>query len=138
MQQTRRSKKRDAILSAIRGTKSHPSAEWVYQTLKPQYPDLSLGTVYRNLVFLQEQGAIASIGVVGGQERFDAATAPHTHFVCNSCNTVIDLETIQVDSAMLCEASVQYNLSVTRHELILYGLCPCCQQGAQQKSHEEE
>ena len=47
---TRYSKKREAILAAIRGTNCHPSAEWVYQTLKPAHPDLSLGTVYRYLV----------------------------------------------------------------------------------------
>jgi len=50
---TRHSKKRDAILNAIRSTKCHPSAEWVYQTLKPDHPDLSLGTVYHNLIFFQ-------------------------------------------------------------------------------------
>lgn len=47
----RYSKKREAILTAIRSTTCHPSAEWIYHTLKPTHPDLSLGTVYRNLVF---------------------------------------------------------------------------------------
>ena len=51
----RYSKKREAILTAIRSTTCHPSAEWIYQTLKPTHPDLSLGTVYRNLVFFQQQ-----------------------------------------------------------------------------------
>ena len=44
---TRYSRKREAILNAIQSTDCHPSAEWVYQTLKPTHPDLSLGTVYR-------------------------------------------------------------------------------------------
>ena len=51
----RYSKKREAILQAIKNTDCHPTAEWVYQTLKPEHPDLSLGTVYRNLVFFQKQ-----------------------------------------------------------------------------------
>ena len=75
----RYSKKREAILEAIRSTKTHPSADWVYQTLKPTHPDLSLGTVYRNLDFFRQHGTIISVGVVKGQERFDATTTPHTH-----------------------------------------------------------
>ena len=63
----RYSKKREAILYAIRSTHVHPTAEWVYQTLKPTHPDLSLGTVYRNLTFFREQGMIRSVGVIGGQ-----------------------------------------------------------------------
>ena len=82
---TRYSKKREAILTAIRGTRCHPSAEWVYQSLKPEHPDLSLGTVYRNLIFFQQRGEIQSVGVVKGQERFDGETRPHSHFICNSC-----------------------------------------------------
>lgn len=84
----RYSKKREAILNAIRGTHCHPSAEWVYQTLKPTHPDLSLGTVYRNLVFFQQNGDVQSIGVVKGQERFDAVTTPHSHFICTRCGSV--------------------------------------------------
>ena len=52
----RHSKKREAILAALRGTTRHPSAEWLYRQLKPQHPDLSLGTVYRNLSFFLERG----------------------------------------------------------------------------------
>jgi len=55
---TRFSKKREAILNVIRDTDCHPSAEWVYQQLKPTHPDLSLGTVYRNLIFFQNHGTV--------------------------------------------------------------------------------
>ena len=61
------SHKREAILNIMRGTKSHPTAEWVYQQLKPQYPDLSLGTVYRNISRFKEEGQLITVGVVGGQ-----------------------------------------------------------------------
>lgn len=81
----RYSKKREAILAAIQGTSCHPSAEWIYQQLKPSHPDLSLGTVYRNLIFFQERGDIRSVGVIQGQERFDAVVTPHSHFVCEYC-----------------------------------------------------
>ena len=120
----RYSKKREAILNAIRGTHCHPSAEWVYQTLKPTHPDLSLGTVYRNLVFFQQNGDVQSIGVVKGQERFDAVTTPHSHFICTRCGSVIDLNQIQVDAKLDRTVSLQYGLEVERHELTFHGLCP--------------
>ncbi len=130
----RYSKKREAILNAIRGTHCHPSAEWVYQTLKPTHPDLSLGTVYRNLVFFQQNGDVQSIGVVKGQERFDAVTTPHSHFICTRCGSVIDLNQIQVDAKLDRTVSLQYGLEVERHELTFHGLCPDCMQ----KKNEEE
>lgn len=80
----KRSRKRDAILACVRATTCHPSAEWVYQRLKPTIPDLSLGTVYRNLSMFKDEGLVISVGTVGGLERFDGNTKPHTHFVCTA------------------------------------------------------
>ena len=122
----RYSKKREAILTAIRSTTCHPSAEWIYHTLKPTHPDLSLGTVYRNLVFFQQQGQVQSVGVVNGQERFDGNTAPHSHFVCTNCGAVIDLHSVKLDSSLARAVSEQYGLAVERHELTFYGRCQTC------------
>ena len=85
----KRSRKRDAILACVRATTCHPSAEWVYQRLKPTIPDLSLGTVYRNLSMFKDEGLVISVGTVGGLERFDGNTKPHTHFVCTRCSAVL-------------------------------------------------
>ena len=123
---TRYSKKRAAILAAIRGTDCHPSAEWVYQALKADHPDLSLGTVYRNLIFFQERGDIQSIGVVRGQERFDGITSPHNHFICSHCGAVMDLPRLQLEQPIDLLVSEQYGLSVDRHELTFYGVCQTC------------
>ena len=131
---TRYSKKREAILSAIRATDVHPTAEWVYQTLKPAHPDLSLGTVYRNLVFFQEYGDIQSVGVVKGQERFDGVTTPHSHFICQQCGAVIDLDKTPLNVQLDRDISRQYGLSVERHELTFYGTCQTCMQ----ENHIEE
>ena len=122
----RYSKKREAIFNAIRETKCHPSADWVYQTLKHTHPDLSLGTVYRNLDFFRQHGMVRSVGVVKGQERFDAMTAPHTHFVCSCCGDVIDLDDIQLDAELDRTVCEQYGLAVERHELTFHGLCQTC------------
>lgn len=124
----RYSKKRQAILELLQSTETHPSAEWLFQTLKPTYPDLSLGTIYRNLTFFQEQGEIKSVGVVNGQERFDATTHTHSHFICETCGSVYDLHNITLDHSIETQVSQEYQFQVKRHELNLYGLCTSCQQ----------
>ncbi len=122
----RYSKKREAILAAIRGTSCHPSAEWVYQQLRPLHPDLSLGTVYRNLAFFRARGLIQSVGVVQGQERFDGITASHSHFICNCCGSILDLPDIHPEASLTRAVSRQYGFAAERCELNFYGLCPKC------------
>lgn len=122
----RYSKKREAILEVIRGTCVHPSADWVYQQLKPDYPDLSLGTVYRNLAAFRQEGIITSVGVVKGQERFDAVTQPHSHFVCTECGGVEDLCQLEQPSELIHMAGEMYGLRVDRYQLTLEGVCKDC------------
>ena len=122
----RYSKKREAILLAIKNTDCHPTAEWVYQTLKPEHPDLSLGTVYRNLVFFQKQGVVKSVGVVNGQEHFDGCTASHAHLVCSKCGSVSDLHGLKLAEDLDTTVSQQYGVSVNRHELTFFGTCKNC------------
>lgn len=121
----RRSKKRDALLELLRATTSHPSADWVYQQLRGQYPDVSLGTVYRNLNQLAEEGLIKRVGVVNGQERFDARLESHSHFICNCCGTMLDLP----DCAPGCrteDLSREYGFVEQSHEFNIRGLCRDC------------
>lgn len=120
------SKKRDAILECIRSTKSHPTAEWVYRQLKPSFPDLSLGTVYRNISMFKEENVIQSIGVVNGLERFDYRTEPHTHFVCTDCGQVLDLDHVTLPQSVLDEAAD--GGSITSYQLQFTGICPQCNQ----------
>lgn len=122
----RRSKKRDAMLRLMQGTRCHPSADWVYRQMKPEYPDLSLGTVYRNLNQLSEAGLIRCVGVIDGQERFDADVTPHAHFVCNRCGTVIDLPDHEPGRRYTQGLSEQYGFKVEGHEFNLRGLCKDC------------
>ena len=132
---TRYSKKREVILAAIQGTSCHPSADWVYRQLKPVYPDLSLGTVYRNLLFFQERGLVRRVGVVQGQVRFDGVVAPHSHFICGGCGLVMDLPGIHTGDRLDRIVSQKYGLVVERRELTFYGLCPNC---ADAQDHNEE
>ncbi|MBQ5748717.1 MAG: transcriptional repressor [Oscillospiraceae bacterium] len=117
------SRKRDAILQCLRETTEHPTAEWIFSKLKPQLPDLSLGTVYRNLTLFKEEGTIESVGTVGGLERFDGCTEPHAHFICTNCETVSDLGPIELPQAVpMLDPEAQ--LSGCR--LCYFGLCSKC------------
>ena len=89
-------RKRDAILNCVRSTDAHPSADWVFEHVKEQVPDISLATVYRNLALFKDQGLITSLGTVKGVERFDGNTDPHVHFICTQCGAVMDLPQISV------------------------------------------
>ena len=122
------SRKRDAILDCIRRTKCHPSAEWVYQQLKPEIPDLSLGTVYRNIAMFKEEGVIQSIGVVNGLERYDFNAEPHTHFICTCCGQVLDLEEIDLSPSAISEAEAHSGGTVISYQLQFTGKCGTCSQ----------
>ncbi|MGI5900023.1 MAG: Fur family transcriptional regulator [Christensenellales bacterium] len=122
----RYSRKRDAILETIASTKSHPSAEWVYNKLKPKFPDLSLGTVYRNIAQFKDEGRIICVGVVAGQERYDANVQPHLHFVCENCSEVIDVEVEYCSDDLAKRVEDKYGFKVSSHETIVYGKCADC------------
>lgn len=126
----RNSKKRDAIYSMLAGTKEHPSAEWVYAKLKPDIPDLSLGTVYRNLARFKEEGRAISVATVNGQERFDGCVEPHAHFICRCCGMVEDLNDMPIPPFPALDRTVE------AVQLNYYGLCHGCKNSAQ--AHEKE
>lgn len=136
----RYSKKREAILAAIRGTSCHPSAEWIYQQLKPRHPDLSLGTVYRNLNRLREKGQAVSLGAVGGRERFDGDTSPHAHLVCQQCGAVLDVPARMPEEAELARIAQETGCVAQTASLTFRGLCPQCAGNApknQEEAHGE-
>ena len=130
MNNVRTSKKRDAMLALIRSTHRHPGADWIHREMRAQYPDLSLGTVYRNLNHLCERGLLRRVGTVNGQERYDGVTTPHSHFICNRCGAIIDLPEHPPWPDYLDAVSVQYGLRVEGCEFTVRGLCRDCS-GAQ-------
>ena len=119
-------RKRDAILNCVRQTTVHPSADWVFARLKPEIPDLSLGTVYRNLSLFKEQGLITSLGTVNGVERFDGNTEPHVHFICTGCGRVDDLQSLPVPEELKHTAAQSCGGNVTGCQLTFTGICADC------------
>ena len=123
---TKHFRKRDAILTCLRDTTEHPSAEWVYSQLKQEIPDLSLGMVYRNLSLFKEQGLITSLGTVNGVERFDANTDPHVHYICTGCGRVLDLHQLRVPEELNQAAAMNSGGEVTGCQLTFTGVCGQC------------
>ena len=119
------SKKRQAILDYLRHTAAHPSAETVYTALKPSIPELSLGTVYRNLQVLVYEGLVRIVCTVDGQARYDARTEAHVHCVCRSCRRVIDAESIS-EGELFSALSFESGFVPEGFDLTVNGLCSRC------------
>jgi Fur family peroxide stress response transcriptional regulator len=123
----KRSRQRERILETLRGTKSHPTATWVYDELKREFPDLSLGTVYRNLGILRDQGLVRVLQSGSTFDRFDADTSAHYHFICESCGRVDDVP-MHAMAELDERASSALGCPVSGHRLDFYGTCADCAQ----------
>ncbi len=124
----KRSRQRERILQTLQGTKSHPTAAWVYDKLKHEFPNLSLGTVYRNLNILQEQGLLRVLQSGSTFDRFDADISEHYHFVCDQCGAVLDVP-IPVDARLDAIASESLGVEIRGHRLDFHGVCGPCAAG---------
>ena len=118
------SKQRELIYQVLCSTTEHPTAEMVYNWLKPENPALSLGTVYRNLNQLVEDGSVQRLPFP--VERYDANTDPHTHFTCHVCGNVYDLAGISYDPSLDKQAELASGHKINQHELFFEGTCVHC------------
>lgn len=123
------SRQREIILTVLKGTKSHPTADWIYQEVRKTLPRISLGTVYRNLKLLKERGDVLELQYGDGQRRFDGNPENHYHFNCQSCGKVYDLDETSKDD-MGVDLTDKLGFVVTHHRVEFYGLCRDCQSAA--------
>ncbi len=133
MKKVNYSRQREAIKSFLATRKDHPTAEVVYSEIRKEYPNISLGTVYRNLSLLTELGEIQKISCGDDREHYDADTSTHSHFICSNCHAVIDLV---MDNLCFINSLAQANFDgkIEGHSVHFYGLCPKCLQSIQEKS----
>ncbi|WP_369283108.1 Fur family transcriptional regulator [Oscillibacter sp. GMB15532] len=122
MQPQRYSLQREKIYAVVRESVEHPTAEMVFAWLKPEIPRLSLGTVYRNLHRMAEEGRLQELP--GPIVRFDGDTTPHAHFTCLTCGRVSDA--IGSYDPGLDAAACKKGFRAIRHTLMFYGTCPQC------------
>jgi len=121
----RMTRQKKIILDVLKAVNTHPTAEWIYQEAKQQIPGLSLGTVYRNLNLLRDNGEIMELNYGSSQSHFDGNAANHYHFQCRNCGEVFDLE-LPLIKNIETKASGVDGHKIEGHRLEFYGLCKTC------------
>ncbi len=107
-------------------TQSHPTANWIYDQIRQEFPNVSLGTVYRNLGVLEEMGKVQKFSCGATFDRYDANTEPHIHFVCKNCGRVSDVHD-ENPTNKLRDAISAIDLQINSYDLTCYGVCKDCQ-----------
>lgn len=119
------SKQREAVLNAVLWSTEHPTAEMVYETVKKEIPNISLGTVYRNLNQLVEKGMIKLVVLPNEGNRFDKTLEHHDHVYCQSCKNLFDIPSsnlMQINHAIEKETGFQ----ILSQNIIFEGICKNC------------
>jgi len=119
------SRQREEILEILKGTKIHPTAEWLYFQAKKKLPKLSLGTVYRNLNNLHQKGAIRKLQFGKTFDHFDADTSSHQHFICKKCGKIYDLF-LDLEKNLKAEAQKKVKFRIEKVEVAFHGVCLNC------------
>lgn len=121
----RSTKQRSMILEVLTRTKAHPTAGWIYEQVKEHYSNISLGTIYRNLNLLKDNGIIKELKFGKNTARFDANAEPHDHLFCLECGKLEDVKcTFHPDLTKTVEEENGYK--IVSHQLEFSGICPDC------------
>lgn len=128
------SRQRECIRNFLADRYEHPTAETVYMNVKKDFPNISLGTVYRNLSLLAELGEITKISTGIGPDRFDGNTAPHYHVICNSCGKVMDLKMGNIDHINII-AGNEFEGRIEGHIAYFLGKCRECLEQEKKKNN---
>ena len=122
---------RRIIYDIVMNACDHPTAEQIYMAAKQQKPNIAIGTVYRNLGILSENGDILHIPILNGPDRYDKTLTPHEHMLCICCGQVVDADIGDLTRHL----AQQSGLNICSYELNLKGICPMCTQKAGGSEH---
>lgn len=122
------SRQRESIKEFLMNRTDHPTADAVYENMKLIYPNISLGTVYRNLSLLSDLGEIKKLSSFSGADRFDGRTDRHCHFMCSHCGRVMDMNTPAVDRLLADAAKGFDNGKISDYNARFFGLCEECEE----------
>ena len=121
----KKSRQREAILQCVLSHHDHPTADAIYMEVREDFPNISLGTVYRNLSLLTRLGKIKKIACEDRTDRFDGLSHPHSHFICDSCGRLLDIP-YYPDSALFGYVNEDFDGRITKCRLIFHGQCRDC------------
>lgn len=119
---------RELVLDAVNRLRFHPTADDIYHAVIEERPKVSKATVYRNLAFLVETGAVTRIEVPDGADHFDYQVFPHYHVKCSVCGRVDDVDMPYLDGITSIIEDT-HGFTIDGHNLVFTGLCPACAQG---------
>ncbi|MFI3208116.1 MAG: transcriptional repressor [Eubacteriales bacterium] len=119
------SRQRQSIQNYLESSYDHPTADMVYMHVKNEYPNISLGTVYRNLNLLTEIGSAIKINTPNGGHRFDGQITPHNHFICTECGAIVDLEMNEISNIQTL-AGEEFAGRIESHSTVFFGTCDDC------------
>ncbi len=122
----RQTRQLKAVLDVVVSAHDHPTADEVLRRVRAQLPQISLGTVYRNLQKLALQGCLRVVYLPDQAARYDGMTAPHDHFFCERCAAVTDLVRPRASVPSVGTRLGESGYVVRTHSLTLYGVCPAC------------
>jgi len=130
------SKQRDLILRILRSTKSHPTADWVYDQARKEMPKISKATVYRNLNLLKEEGKIRECTICKGIIRYDGDVRLHYHIRCIECGRIDD---VPIVTSVVCteEVAKLSGYIVLSHHLDFTGICSKCQEKEKERINKK-
>jgi Fe2+ or Zn2+ uptake regulation protein len=123
---SRKSKQKETIFKVLKETSCHPTAEWVYEQVKREIPNISLGTVYRNLKVMKQERAVSKLDLIGTLSRYDGNTHNHYHFRCEQCGCISDVDE-PMDKEINERLAQKTGFKVSYHRLEFRGLCKSCQ-----------
>jgi Fe2+ or Zn2+ uptake regulation protein len=121
----RNTKQKQVILNILSNTTCHPTADWIYEEARKVLPNISKGTVYRNLKILSQSGRITELRIDKSARRYDGNGNNHYHLKCESCGNVFDLE-VPVRKELDRWASEKTGLAVNGHNIEFFGVCRKC------------
>ena len=120
---------RKVILEELRKVNTHPSADEIYAMVRRRLPRISLGTVYRNLEILAENGQIQKLELGSSLKRFDGVAENHYHIRCIRCDRVVDAP-VDFDPALDQKLKSISDFDIIGHRLEFIGICPACRKQA--------
>jgi Fur family transcriptional regulator, peroxide stress response regulator len=128
----RKTRQRMAILEVLKGVRTHPPADWIYNEVRKKLPHISKGTVYRNLKVLEEEGIIIELNVDGTVGRYEIRQDNHYHFICEKCGRIFDLNE-PIETGLNVKYAKKTGFKITHHRLEFRGLCDDCRAKLEKK-----
>lgn len=127
----RYSKQKEIVLKTVQESCNHPDAKDIYTKVKKKIPNISLGTVYRNLNNLSDEGLIKKVLLENGNDRYDKTLDNHNHIFCVSCEKISDVDVLLKNSE-ICKIESETGFKITNSNFNIKGICKDCMEGRKQ------